>query len=233
MIGIIVAMNEELEEIKKYMKNIETKSKFENEFFIGDIGKNKCVLTVCGIGKVNAARTTQILIDYYNPEFIINIGVAGGISSRVNIGDVVVGEKLVQYDFNLTAFGREKGEISDKIGKFIYSDFKLVEKAENIFNENKLEFEIVKGTIASGDQFVTEIDLSKSICDEFEADCVEMEGASIAQVCFLDKVPFIVIRSISDSPNEKNRLDFEEFLQMASKNVADFIFKLLNVKENT
>lgn len=227
MIGIIVAMNEEIDAIKEYMENIKTEVKYENEFFIGDIGKSKCILTVCGVGKVNAARTTQILIDCYNPEFIINIGVAGGISSRVNIGDIVVGEKLVQYDFDLTAFGREKGEISDKVGKFICSDSELVNKTEDIFNSKKVGYNAVKGTIASGDRFVTEIDLSKNINSEFGADCVEMEGASIAQVCFLDQVPFIVIRSISDSPNEKNEIDHEDFLQMASKNVAEFVCKLL------
>lgn len=222
MVGIIVAMQEELEAIKKYMKNVSAQIKYENQFFMGEIGKTECILTTCGIGKVNAARTTQILIDNYNPSFIINIGVAGGISDRIRIGDIVIGEKLVQYDFDLTAFGREKGEISDLIGKFIYSDKDLLAKAQKqLLKVNTIN--AIKGTIASGDRFVTQIDLSRDINKQFGADCVEMEGASIAQVCFLDKVPFIVIRSISDSPNENNKIDFDTFLNIATKNVAEFV----------
>lgn len=226
MIGIIVAMKEELSSIKKYMKNERIEKVYENEFYIGDIEKNTCVLTVCGVGKVNAARTTQILIDNYKPDYIINIGVAGGINDELRIGDIVIGEKLVQYDFDLTAFGREKGEISDNIGKFIYSENNLLKKAEKtLWNNSKIN--VRKGIIASGDRFVTNKDLSKKIKDEFNADCVEMEGAAIAQVCFLDKVPFIVIRSISDSPNENNKVDFETFLKIATENVAEFIMNFI------
>jgi len=228
MVGIIVAMTEELEAIKEYMNNTTVEIKCENEFYIGIIGKKEVILTTCGVGKVNSARIAQILIDNYNPDFIINIGVAGSVNNNLRIGDIVIGEKLVQYDFDLTAFGREKGEISDKVGKFIYSDKELINKAENQFWRNN-EIKVVKGTIASGDRFVTETSLSKEIKDEFEADCVEMEGAAIAQVCFLDRVPFIVIRSISDSPNENNKVDFETFLHKATQNVASFINRFLGI----
>ncbi len=127
-IGIIAAMNEEMQEIKNIMNDIKEKNIYNLNFFVGQIEKKECVLVECGIGKVNAARTTQILIDNFDIEFIVNIGTAGATSKNLNITDVVIGEKLVQYDFDLTAFGREKGYITD-IGKFLNSDKELIKNA--------------------------------------------------------------------------------------------------------
>ncbi|MBR3280796.1 MAG: 5'-methylthioadenosine/adenosylhomocysteine nucleosidase [Clostridia bacterium] len=226
MVGIICAEPEELNAIKKHLTGTLVEEKYNNKFYIGDIGNRRFVIVLCGVGKVNAARVTQLLIDNYKPDYIINCGVAGGISEIAKIGDIVVGEKLVQYDFDLTAFGREKGEISDEVGKFIYSDKELVQKAYNVI----LMDETIKGlvgTIASGDKFITDTVLAKRINEEFGADCCEMEGAAIAQVCFLDKVPFIVIRSISDNPNDNNKVDFDEFLVSASETVAKFVVQFV------
>ena len=227
MVGIICAMQEELDAIKKYMKGVLVEKKYDDKFYIGDIGNRRFALALCGVGKVNAARVTQIMIDTYKPDYIINCGVAGGISEITKIGDIVVGEKLVQYDFDLTAFGREKGEVSDKVGKFIYSDKELIQKAYNVMLGDETIKGVV-GTIASGDKFVTDTVFAKRVNEEFDADCCEMEGAAIAQACFLDKVPFIVIRSISDNPNDNNKVDFDEFLQNASETVAKFVVQFIN-----
>ncbi len=227
MVGIIAAMSEEMEAIKQYMENIKVEKEFENEFFVGKIGKTECVLTTCGIGKVNAARSTQLLICRYNPECIINVGVAGGIDNNIKIGDIVIGERFVQYDFDLTAFGRELGELPGDIGKYIYSDSKLLEKAENILINNSEQKAIV-GTIASGDKFVTETEKSKEIYKSFDSSCVDMEGAAIAQVCFIDKVPFIAIRSISDSVNDMNKIDYEKFMPEAARKASDFVKEFLS-----
>ena len=227
MVGIIVAVNEELESLKKVMDSVIEEEYFDNKFYIGEIGKKKCALTICGVGKVNAARSTQIMIDKFSPEFIINSGVAGGISDRVKIGDIVIGQKLVQHDFDLTAFGREKGEISNRVGKYIYSNEDLAVKAY-IELSNSKELNGVMGTIASGDIFVTETNMSKKINTKFEADCCEMEGAAIAQVCFLDKVPFVVFRSISDSPNDNNKIDYDKFVGPASEKIAKFVKDFLS-----
>ncbi len=227
MIGIIVAVEEELKAVKNLMTGIRQKTIFGNDFFEGMLGDKEVVLSLSGIGKVNAARTTQIIIDRYNVDAIINSGVAGGISNRVKIGDIVVGEKLVQHDFDLTAFGREKGMISQRVGKFIYSDIILVEKAKKELAKDDSIRGIV-GTIASGDIFVTEEVMSKKINAKFEADCCEMEGAAIAQVCFLDEVPFIIIRSISDAPNDNNKVDYDNFVESASETSANFVLKILS-----
>ena len=222
IIGIIAAEEKEMEAIKDIMTNIEKKSIFNLYIITGQINNKNYVLTKCGIGKVNAARTTQILIDKFDIEYIINVGSAGGLNSKLNIGDIVIGDKLVQHDFDLTAFGYEKGYIPE-IGKLFESDQKIVEKAKNIDLE---DVNIITGIIASGDIFCKSTDLKENIIKEFKADCVEMEGAAIAQVCCLNDIPFIIIRSISDIPNNNNEIDFEKYLEYASKNCAKFINKL-------
>lgn len=227
-IGIIAAMNEEMTEIKLKMKDISEKEIRNLKFFEGKINDKECVLVECGIGKVNAARTTQIMIDNFELDYVINIGTAGGLNETLGVTDVVIGEKLVQHDFDITAFGREKGFITG-VGKFIESDKELVKKCKEIMNELDTDnsFKVITGTIASGDLFCTDKKLANSIKNEFNADCVEMEGAAIAQICYLDNIPFIVVRSISDSPNGKNHMDFDEYLQIASKRGAEFLENFL------
>ena len=227
-IGIIAAMNEEMSAIKLKMINIIEKNISNLKFFEGKINDKECVLVECGIGKVNAARTTQIMIDNFELECVINIGTAGGLNESLGVTDVVIGEKLVQHDFDITAFGREKGFITG-VGKFIEADENLVKRCKEVMSELNKEnnFQVLTGVIASGDLFCTDKNLATSIRTEFGADCVEMEGAAIAQICYLDNVPFIVIRSISDSPNGKNHMDFDEYLQIASKRGAEFLEHLL------
>ena len=176
-------------------------------------------MVISGVGKVNAARTTQILIDKFDTKYIINVGSAGALNDNLKIGDIVIGSKLVQHDFDVTAFGHEKGYISE-IGKFFESDSKIIKKSKNVKIDN---INIVIGTIASGDIFCTDIKMKENIRNKFNADCIEMEGAAIAQVCCLSKIPFIIIRSISDIPNQKNQIDFSRYIKIASKNCAEFI----------
>lgn len=221
-IGIIAAMNEEIASIKKLMKNISVRKIYESEFILGTIHSKNVVLVKCGVGKVNSARTTQILIDNFDLEYVINVGTAGGLNEKIEIGDIVIAEKLVQHDFDITAGGHEKGYISN-LGKYFYSDVNLVEKSKSIIENMNENFKAITGLIATGDVFVQDITIKNRIKDEFNADCVEMEGASIAQVCTLDKVPFIVIRSISDKPNGNNGIDFEKYLELACERYSKFI----------
>lgn len=222
-IGILFAMKEELDAL---LSKIELKNSYEIfdlKFYECEINDLNCVLVECGIGKVNAARCTQIMIDNIKVDFIINIGVAGGITNEVDVCDIVLGEKLVQHDFDLTGFNREKGEIPN-VGKYIKSDEYLLKIAE----ENSEGFNVHKGVIASGDIFVTDEKMSDKIYNKFNALCVEMEGASIAQVCYLSHIPFLVIRSISDSPKRgNNKITFDEFVKISSNKVAEYIEKIL------
>lgn len=227
-IGIIFAMKEELDSLLKYLKIEKEYNIFDLKFYEGMIHNNYCILTESGVGKVNSARCTQILIDNMDVDMIINIGVAGGISEKLKVCDIVIGEKLVQHDFDITAFNHEKGYIPN-VGVYIDSDTYLVNIAKECINNKK--YNVVSGIIASGDIFCTESWMSQKINTKFNALCVEMEGASIAQVCYLSNIPFIVIRSISDVPNNNNVLTYEEFLNESSKNVSNFIYEIIkNIK---
>lgn len=221
--GIIAAMNEEMLEIKNIMTNIEEIKIYELTFIKGKINNTNVILVEAGIGKVNAARVTQILIDNFNIQAVINVGSAGSANDELNIGDIVIGKKVVQHDFDITAFGHQKGYISN-VGQFIECDKNLIEQMKNTINNvSNNEYMIKIGIIASGDIFCTEPKMKNKIREKFNADAIEMEGAAIAQICKLDKIPFIIIRSISDSPNGNNEITFDEFLKHASKRCAEII----------
>lgn len=228
-IGIIAAMNEEMQEIKNIMTNIEEKHVFNLTFFKGKINSTDCILVESGVGKVNAARTTQIMMDYFKIEYIINIGTAGAASNMLNVTDVVIADKLCQYDFDVSPIGYKKGEIMD-LGLYFYSEKTLLQKCQSIMQslDKNNSYKVHVGTIASADKFCTDPVIAKSVNEDFNALCVEMEGASIAQVCTLNDTPFIAIRSISDSPNGNNGIDFQEYLSISSKRCAMFLKELLD-----
>lgn len=228
MIGIIAAEQIEMQAIKEKMQNIEEKKIYNLDFFKGKIQEKECVLVTCGVGKVNSARTVQILIDNYKIDYVINVGSSGGINPELNIGDIVIAKNLVQYDFDITGAGDyEKGEICG-IGKYIESDKKLTNLCEQTIKEINIEDSNIKiGTIASADYFAVDSKKMEDVRREFNAECVEMEGASIAQVCFLDNVPFLVIRGISDVQNGNNKVDFHTYIEKASKKVAIILENLI------
>ena len=220
-IGIIFAIEEELNAFKELIKINKEYTIFDLTFYEGETNNITCVFVQCGVGKVNAARTTQILIDNMKVDYIFNVGVAGGIDESLKVGDIVIGEKLVQHDFDVTPFDYKKGQIPN-VGTFIESDDYLIKIAKKCLKTAK------KGIIASGDIFVTEEWMSKKINKKFNALCCEMEGASIAQVCFLSHIPFLVIRSISDVPNNNNVITYEEFVESSSTVIANGMLKIIN-----
>ena len=213
MIGIIAAESKEMNEIKKLMKNIEEKDLFNLQFFTGIIEEAECVLVECGEGKVNAARTTQIMIDNFKIDKLVNVGSAGAINEDLNVKDVVIADKLVQYDF-------------DNCDKTLVEECKKA--IENIENES---YKVVIGTIATADSFCDKPEIAKMVRKEFNAECVEMEGAAVAQVCYLDKIPFLVIRGISDTPNGNNKIDFRKYLEIASKQSAKILQNLIKIDQ--
>lgn len=224
-VGLIFAMREELDSVLKNMKLINEYKIFDLNFYECEYNNKTCILVESGIGKVNAARCTQIMIDNIKIDCILNVGVAGGVSKDVKIGDVVIGDKLIQHDFDLRPFNYERGYIPN-IGKYIPCDEYLI----RIASKMELESKSYVGTIASGDIFITESLMGEKINNKFDALCVEMEGASIAQTCYLSHIPFLVIRSISDSPNKEanNNITFDEFLEYSSNMIAKFLLEVLN-----
>ena len=223
-IGIIFAMQEELIELKKYLHINNEKKIYDLIFYEATLNNQNIILTESGIGKTNAARTTQILIDYYKPEAIFNIGVAGGIAKNLKVGDVIISTSLVQHDFDITAFNHPKGYIPN-IGNNIPIDNKLLNTTKTILDTNNISYK--EGLIASGDIFCTKESMATKINTQFNALCVEMEGASIAQTAYLSKTPCLVIRSISDCPDNNNKAAYEEFLETSSNKVAQIMYAIL------
>ncbi|MCI8469993.1 MAG: 5'-methylthioadenosine/adenosylhomocysteine nucleosidase [Clostridia bacterium] len=228
-IGIIVAMEEEREAIVKIMTEVKVEQIYNLRFLRGKIQGKNCVLVKSGIGKVNAARTTQVMLQNFKIQYVINLGSGGAINSLLNIGDVLIGKQVVQHDFDITAFGHSKGYITG-VGNAIICDRNLVDELEQIIKSiPERSYQIKLGVIATGDIFCTESWMKDKIRGKFGADVVDMECAAIGQVCYLDNVPFMAIRSISDTPNGKNASTFDENLKLASKRCANILKEFLSL----
>ena len=218
-VGIIFALKEELDEVKKLFKDIKMHSVYNLNIYECSNGRISCFLVESGMGKVNAARSTQILIDSMKVDCVLNVGVAGSVSKDINKCDIVVSDKLIQHDFDLRPLGFERGLIPN-VGKYVECDKVLLDIAKSI----KMDTEVYIGVISSGDIFVTDKLMGEKINKKYKALCVEMEGAAVAHVCHLCNIPFLVIRAISDSLYEEdNNITFEEFLKISSDMVSKFV----------
>lgn len=222
MIGVIGAMHIEVETIKSLMENKTAEKIGGVEFVKGTLHGREIVIAVCGIGKVAAAMCTQIMILKYSPDCIINTGVGGSLSTSLAIGDIAVAESLVQHDMDTSPLGDPVGLISGLNLVNIPADkrvaevlLKGIETLENVKG--------MTGVIASGDQFIASDEKKKFITDNFGAIVCEMEGASIAQVCFSNGVPFGVVRAVSDCADGSSHMDYGEFLPVAAANAAKLI----------
>ena len=227
-IGIIAAMAEELEILLKDLTLEAKEEKGNMTFHKGTLYGKNVVAVVCGIGKVNSAICTQILASEYNVDKVINVGVAGGIGKEIYPGDIVVAENLVQHDMDTTAFGDKMGQIP-RLDTF---DFKCDEEMVTLAKkacEEISELNSFTGRIASGDQFVANIEKIQWLDTEFGAISCEMEGASIAQVCYLNSIPFVVIRSISDNANNGAHMDYQKFIPVAVKNSTKILKQMLEM----
>lgn len=226
MIGIIGALSEELDAIKKLVKNIKEENKSIRTFYTGKIHNKDVVIVQAGIGKVNAGITTSLLIENYDIKYIINIGVAGG-QNGVKHKDLVVSEEVLYHDVDVTNFGEyPHGKIPGMEPTFSADDF-LLSKTKEILNKTDISYKI--GKIASGDQFVYSKEKIKEI-NELYSDiyAIEMEAAAIAHTATLYKIPFIVYRSISDVLEDGNQNeDFYKFLSEAAFNTAIILEKLI------
>lgn len=230
-IGIVVAMQEEREAIERILANVEVEQVSNLRIIRGKIKNKKCILVECGVGKVNAARATQVIIDKFKVDTIINVGVAGAVNPMLEIGDIVIGKYVLQHDFDITAFGHSKGYITG-VGDRINCTDKYNEQVEKIIDESiEKNYQVKLGIVATGDIFCTDIDMKNKIQAKFDADVVDMECAAIGQVAYLNDIPFAVIRSVSDTPNGENAKTFDENLKLASKRSADILEEMLEEQE--
>ncbi len=216
MIGIICAMQDEAKALVDIMTNARTEKYGGVEFFIGSIEGTEAVISVCGVGKVFAAMCAQTMILKYAPSEIINIGVAGGLNPSLKIGDTVVAQKVCQHDMDTSALGDPKGMVSGVNMIYFPCDDAIVDGVCKAASSAGIE--CLRGTVASGDIFVSDSEKKSFIRETFAADTCEMEGGAVGQVCYVAGVPFCVIRSVSDGGDESANTDFYTFLQMAVKN---------------
>lgn len=228
-IAIICAMVEELDSIIELIGSDCTVSKHgEFEVYATTYHNHELVFILCGIGKVNAAMHTQFIINTFTPGYIINVGIAGGLTSELNFGDVVIASDLIQHDMDVTAFGIPLGQIPRMdVFAFNCSEY-LLEAAKGIIPDG---FKVQIGRIASGDQFIEDKSRADKISVTFNAIACEMEGAAVAHVCYVNKVPFLVVRALSDKAGtddkEVARHSYYELKDMAAQRSSVIVKQLL------
>lgn len=226
-IGIIGAMEEEVAILKEKMEDVRIIKKASMDFYEGTLAGKKAVVVRSGIGKVNAGICAQILADMFSVEAIINTGIAGSLNKDINIGDIVVSTDVVQHDMDATGFGYRKGQIPQMPVFFFNADERLRKLAVKVCSEVNPDIQVFEGRIASGDQFVCDQDVKDGIVSEFSAYATEMESAAIGQAAYLNDVPFLVIRAISDKADGSAQMDYSEFEKAAIIHSVNLTLKML------
>ena len=215
MIGIIGAMDVEVNHLKKDMKMESISRKAGMEFCKGELKGQQVVVVRSGIGKVNAAVCTQILADVFGVDGVINTGIAGSLNADINIGDVVISTDVVHHDMDAVNFGYPLGQIPQMDVFSFQADEKLAEKARKVCEKVNPEIKVFRGRIVSGDQFIADKAVKKRIEQTFHGFCTEMEGAAIAQAAYLNRIPFVIIRAISDKADDSATMDYPTFEKKA------------------
>ena len=229
MIGIIGAMQTEVELLIGKVENPKSENISGIDFVCGKIGGVDCVVAKCGIGKVFAALCAQTMILRYGVELIINTGVGGAIDERLDIGDVAVSDFVVQHDMDTTALGDPIGLISGINVVKIAADENTAKALLSVAKEQGIH--CLVGTVASGDKFISGAEAKKKIYDTFGAAVCEMEGAAIGQVCYVNCVPFCIIRAVSDKADGTSGVDYGTFVDAAAKKNANIVLSYLEKRK--
>jgi adenosylhomocysteine/aminodeoxyfutalosine nucleosidase len=224
-LAIMGAMEEEIEPLLAHFDNINVIEFANNKYYEVNYKGLDIVVAYSKIGKVFASLTATTMIEKFGCDTLLFSGVAGGINPELKIGDLIIADKLCQHDLDITAFGHPNGFVPG--GKvFVETTKSLRETAKKVASENNLK--VIEGTIATGDQFVHSTERKDFIQSTFNADALEMEGASVAVVCDALNVPFFILRAISDTADMDAGFDFDEFLKSSAKNSADYLIKIVN-----
>ena len=229
MVGIIGAMEEEVRELIEDMTECEMQEKASMKFYKGQLYGKEAVVVQSGIGKVNAGICTQILADFYQVDQLINTGVAGSLDAEINIGDIVVSTDLVHHDMDAVNFGYPLGQIPQMDTFSFKADERLVELAEKACHEVNPEIQVFRGRIVSGDQFIADKAVKNRITENFQGYCTEMEGAAIAQAAYLNDVPFVVLRAISDKADDSASMDYPTFEAQAAEHCVKLVEHFLEL----
>lgn len=226
-IGIIGAMEEEVAILKEKMSEVTVLEKAGMEFFKGILGGQQVVIVRSGIGKVNAGICTQILADVFQVNAVINTGIAGSLKAEINIGDIVLSTDTMQHDVDAREFGYEIGQVPRMDTKIFPADKTLRAIALKVCHQVNPEIQVFEGRVASGDQFVADKETKEKIIANTQAYCTEMEGAAIGQAAYLNGIPYLVIRAISDKADDSAHVDYPTFEREAIRHTVNLVENMM------
>lgn len=222
-IGIIGAMDVEVAHLKQIMTITNTKMVASNEYCEGKIGNTDVVVVKCGVGKVRAGMCVQVLVDLFNVTHVLNTGVAGSLNNDINVGDIVVSTDAIFHDVDDTYFGYALGEIPQLGVVSFNADEQLRKYAVEAVKKAAPEVQVFEGRVTSGDCFICEKEKKEWIRETFHGECTEMEGCAIAEAAYLNQIPFVIIRAISDKADEESVISYDEFEAKAAEHCAKIV----------
>lgn len=226
-IGIIGAMELEVEQLKAEMTESRIVKKAGMEFHEGILNGASAVIVRCGIGKVNAALCVQILADVFQVTHVINTGVAGSLNPKLDIGDILISRDALHHDMDVTIFGYQPGEVPQMGFREFQADERLAALAREACERVNPDVTAVLGRVVSGDQFISSREVKERLIDLYQGDCAEMEGASIAHGAYLNHIPFVIIRAISDKADDSAEMDYPSFEAAAARHSAALVKELV------
>lgn len=226
-IGIIGAMELEVETLKAKLSNEQITTRAGMDFHEGSLNGTAVVVVRCGIGKVNAALCVQILADLYHVTHIINTGVAGSLNAQLDIGDILISRDAVHHDMDVSALGYELGQVPQMDTFAFAADAHMMEEAKASCERVCGGIRALYGRVVSGDQFISSGEVKERLINTFHGDCAEMEGASIAHGAYLNKIPFVIIRAISDKADGSAEMDYPTFERRAAEHSAVLVEDLV------
>ncbi len=226
MLGIIGAMEQEVAKLKELMEDVQIVDKAGFEFYQGKLSGCEAVVVQAGIGKVNAARCTQALIDLFPVTEVVNTGVAGSLQAKIDIGDIVLSTDAVEHDMDVSPLGYAIGQTPGVDVLAYPADVKLRAIAKESCEKVNTDIKVFEGRVVSGDQFVSAKEKKEWIIENFGGYCTEMEGASIAHVAYLNRVPYLVIRAISDKADDSADMDYPTFEAQAIVHTVNLVMEM-------
>ena len=227
MIGIIGAMDEEVDQLIAQMTKVQSQRIAGMKYYYGLLAGKAAVVVMCGIGKVNMTICTQVMIDRFSPDFLINTGVAGSLSSEIDIGDMVFAEDAIEHDMDATISGDPRGQVPRMDVFGFPCDLKMALLAEEINKKVNPDIKSFYGRVATGDQFIHDGEYKDFLVTQFGAICCEMEGAAMAHTAYLNEIPCLIVRSISDKADGSADLDYQKFKGIAVDHEVKLIMGLM------
>ena len=222
-LGIIGAMDLEVDALKEKMTDVTVRSRAGMDFYDGKLCGTDAVVVRCGIGKVNAALCVQILADLFSVTHVINTGIAGSLNAKLDIGDILVSADAIHHDMDVTIFGYAPGQVPGTAKREFTADPALADLAVSLCAQVNPGIRAMKGRVVSGDQFISSSEVKDRLIAEFAGDCAEMEGASIAHGAACNGIPFVIIRAISDKADGSAEMDYPTFEKQAAQHSARLV----------